>query len=165
MLELTGEIADGCLLNYCVPPSYNERALELLEKGALRAGRKLADLDRPQLIVCSVDRERDRAIAGAKALVTQYLAQQPHIAKASGVSEETVRKVQSILGWPATREQVRKAMEHVPDELVLGITATGTPEEAKARVAEYVKRGATCPVLYPLGDPLLMMDTFAPGGN
>ncbi len=161
MLELTGEIADGCLLNYCVPPSYNDRALELLSKGAARAGRKLEDIDRPQLIVCSVDRDRNRAIDGAKALITQYLAQQPHIAKASGVSEETVRKVQSILGWPATREQVQKAMRHVDDDLVLGITATGTPEEARSRVSEYVKRGATCPVLYPLGDPLLMIDAFA----
>jgi 5,10-methylenetetrahydromethanopterin reductase len=165
MLELTGEIADGCLLNYCVPPSYNDRALELLEKGAARAGRKLEDVDRPQLIVCSVDSDRDRAIDGAKALITQYLAQQPHIAQASGVSEETVRKVQSTLGWPATKEQVRKAMRHVDDDLVLGITATGTPEEARARVAEYVKRGATCPVLYPLGDPFLMMDTFAAPGS
>jgi len=161
MLELTGEIADGCLLNYCVPPSYNDRALSHLSKGAARAGRKLEDIDRPQLIVCSVDRDRGRAIEGAKGLITQYLAQQPHIAKASGVSEETVRKVQSTLGWPATKEQVRKAMQHVDDDLVLGITATGTPEDVRARVAEYVKRGATCPVLYPLGDPFLMMDTFA----
>jgi 5,10-methylenetetrahydromethanopterin reductase len=52
-------------------------------------------------------------------------------------------------------------MQHVDDDLVLGITATGTPEDVRARVAEYVKRGATCPVLYPLGDPFLMMDTFA----
>jgi 5,10-methylenetetrahydromethanopterin reductase len=161
MLELTGEIADGCLLNYCVPPSYNDRALELLSKGAARAGRSLEDIDRPQLIVCSVDPDRRRAIEGAKALITQYLAQQPHIAQASGVSRETVGKVQSILGWPATKEQVRSAMRHVDDDLVLAITATGTPDEARARVAEYVKRGATCPVLYPLGDPLLMIDTFA----
>jgi 5,10-methylenetetrahydromethanopterin reductase len=79
------------------------------------------------------------------------------------VKEETVRKVRSILGWPATKEQVGQAMRYVPDELVLGITASGTPEEARARVSEYLKRGATCPVLYPLGDPLLMIDTFAAG--
>ena len=62
--------------------------------------------------------------------------------------------------WPATKEQIREAMQFVPDELILNITATGTPEEAKARVEEYKARGCTCPVLYPLGDPLLMMDTF-----
>lgn len=161
MLELTGEIADGCLLNYCVPPEYNDRAMELLQKGAKRAGRDIESLDRPQLIVCSVDRDRSRAVENAKHLLTQYLAQQPHIAKASGVSSGTVREIQSILGWPATKEQVQKAMHLVPDELVLRITATGTPDEARAKVEEYVRRGCTCPVLYPLGDPYLMMDTFA----
>jgi len=161
MLELTGEIADGCLLNYCVPPEYNDRALELLHKGASRGGRDIESVDRPQLIVCSVDRDRTRAVESAKELLTQYLAQQPHIAKASGVGADTVREIQSILGWPATKEQVRQAMHLVPDELVLRITATGTPEEARARVQEYVRRGCTCPVLYPLGDPYLMMDTFA----
>jgi 5,10-methylenetetrahydromethanopterin reductase len=46
---------------------------------------------------------------------------------------------------------------------VLRISATGTPAEAKARVREYVARGATCPILYPLGDARLMIDTFAGG--
>jgi 5,10-methylenetetrahydromethanopterin reductase len=160
MLELTGEIADGCLLNYCVPPEYNDRAIELLEKGAKKRGRSLKDVDRPQLVVCSVDRDRNRAIESAKELITQYLAQQPHIARASGVAKETVQRVRSLLGWPATKKQVREAMKLVPDELVLGITATGTPEEARDRVQEYIQRGCTCPVLYPLGDPYLMMDTF-----
>ena len=161
MLELAGEIADGCLLNYCVPPSYNDRAMELLETGARKAGRALDAIDRPQLIVCSIDNDRDRAIAAAKQLITQYLAQQPHIAKASGVSRETIEKIQSILGWPATKDQISEATQFVSDELILRITATGTPEEAKTKVNEYMTRGCTCPVLYPLGDPYLMMDTFA----
>ena len=55
MLEMTGEIADGCVMNYCVPPEYNDRALELLEKGAQKAGRRLEDLDRPVPEVVFVD--------------------------------------------------------------------------------------------------------------
>ena len=62
MMEMTGEIADGALLNYCVPPEYNQRALELLEAGARKSGRTLDDIDRPQLMVCSVDHDHDRAI-------------------------------------------------------------------------------------------------------
>jgi 5,10-methylenetetrahydromethanopterin reductase len=162
MLELTGEIADGCVLNYCVPPEYNDRAIDLLDKGARKAGRSLADIDRPQLVVCSVDHDRDKAIAAAKELLTQYLAQQPHIAKASGVSDEIVKKVQSILGWPATKEQVHEAMQFVPDDFVLRISATGTPAEARAKVEEYRRRGCTCPILYPMADPYLMIETFAP---
>jgi 5,10-methylenetetrahydromethanopterin reductase len=161
MLEMTGEIADGAVLNYCVPPEYNDKALELLDKGAKRAGRRAEDLDRPQLVVCSVDNDRHKAIEAAKELLTQYLAQQPHIAKASGVGDDVVKKVQSILGWPATKEQVHQAMQYVPDEFVLKISATGTPAEARAKVEEYIKRGCTCPILYPMADPYLMIDTFA----
>ena len=163
MMELTGEIADGAVLNYCVPPDYNDSALEQLEAGAQRAGRNLGDLDRPQLVVCSVDPDRARAIDTTRELLTQYLAQQPHIAKASGVSKEVVAEIQSILGWPATREQIRRAKHLVPEDLIARITASGTPEEAKAKVAEYRRHGCTCPILYPVGgDVKLLIDTFSP---
>ena len=162
MMELTGEIADGAVLNYCVPPEYNDRALELLDRGARRAGRRLDDLDRPQLIVCSVDEDHHKAIETTKMLLCQYLAQQPHIAKASGVSDEVVHEIQSILGWPATKEQINRAKHLVPDELVDRITASGTPDEARARVQEYIKRGCTCPILYSAGGNVrLLIDTFA----
>lgn len=163
MMELAGEIADGVVLNYCVPPEYNDQAMEHLEIGARRAGRTLDDVDRPQLVVCSVHEDREMALDGARELLTQYLAQQPHIARASQVSPEVVTEIQGILGWPATHEQIRKAMKLVPDDLVERITASGTPDEVKARVQEYIDRGCTCPILYPLGDVKLMIDTFARG--
>jgi len=161
MMELTGEIGDGVLLNYCVPPEYNDKALELLEKGLRKSGRKIEEFDRPQLVVCSVDLDHDKAIDSTKMLLCQYLAQQPHIAKASGVAREVVTEIQSILGWPATKEQINKAKHLVPEELIYKITASGTPEEARSKVAEYRKHGCTCPVLYPMGgDVKLLIDTF-----
>ncbi len=162
MMEMTGEISDGCVMNYCVAPEYNDKALELLEKGAKKSGRTLADIDRPQLIVCSVDEDHDKAIDYTKELLCQYLAQQPHIAKASNVSSEVINNIQATLGWPATKEQINKAKHFVPDELVHKITASGTPAEARAKVAEYTKRGCTCPILYPVGGNFkLLIDTFA----
>ena len=163
MMELSGEIADGVVLNYCVPPEYNDQALEHLEAGARKAGRTLDDIDRPQLVVCSVDHDRERALETSRELLTQYLAQQPHIAKASGVSQEVVAEIQSILGWPATHEQIQRAKHLVDDELLLRITASGTPDEARAKVQEYMDHGATCPILYPVGgDVSLLIDTFSP---
>jgi 5,10-methylenetetrahydromethanopterin reductase len=162
MMELTGEIADGAVLNYCVPPDYNDKALELLKSGAKKAGRKFDDIDRPQLVVCSVDQDHNKAIDTTKMLLCQYLAQQPHIAKASGVSADVVAEIQSILGWPATKEQINKARHLVPDDLVHRITASGTPDEARVKVEEYKKHGCTCPILYPVGgDVRLLIDTFA----
>ncbi|MDD5370526.1 MAG: LLM class flavin-dependent oxidoreductase [Anaerolineaceae bacterium] len=162
MMEMTGEICDGVVLNYCVPPEYNEKALDLLAKGAQKTGRSLDNIDRPQLVVCSVDYDHDKAIDTTRELLTQYLAQQPHIAKASGVSMDIVSQIQSMLGWPATHEQIQAAKHLVPEELVLRITASGTPEEARAKVNEYRKNGCTCPILYPVGgDVRLLIDTFA----
>ncbi len=162
MLELTGRIADGALLNYCVPPAYNEKAIDRLKIGLKESGRTLEDLDRPQLVVCSVDEDGDKARDTTRELLTQYLAQQPHIAKASGVSMDIVHEIQSILGWPATHEQIQKAKYLVPDELIHKITASGTPDEARAKVQEYIDNGATCPVLYPVGGNVkVLVDTFA----
>ncbi len=161
MVELTGEIGDGIVLNYLVSPKYNEKALRLLEAGAQRANKKLDDIDRPQLVVCSVDHDRKKALDGARKLVTQYLGQQPHIMKASGVSGDLLEEIGKLLTWPATEEQIERAMALVPDDVVQLITASGTPEEARRKVDEYRAYGCTCPILYPLGDVKLMIDTFA----
>jgi len=166
MMELAGEIADGAVLNYCVPPEYNIKAMELLAIGASKSGRTLDQIDRPQLVVCSVDHDHNKAIDATKMLLCQYLAQQPHIAKASGVSEKVILEIQSILGWPATKEQINQAKHLVPDELVTKITASGTPDEARKKVNEYIDNGCTCPILYSAGGNVeLLIETFSQTSN
>jgi 5,10-methylenetetrahydromethanopterin reductase len=161
MMELTGEIADGAVLNYLVSPGYNDQALEALDKGARKAGRTLDDIDRPQLVVCSVHEDRQTALDMARLMVTQYLGQQPHIMKASGVPQSLLDEVGNVLTWPATHEQVVAASKLVPDEIVNMLTASGTPSEARAKVKHYIEHGCTCPILYPLGDVKAMIDAFA----
>ncbi len=162
MMELTGEIADGVVLNYLVSPDYNARAMEHLRIGAERAGRSVDDIDRPQLVVCSVDEDRQAALDGARLLVTQYLGQQPHIMKASGVPESLLEEIGKVLTWPATHDEVVAASALVPDDIVQMICAAGTPDEVRTKVAEYMANGCTCPILYPLGpDVRAMIDTFA----
>jgi 5,10-methylenetetrahydromethanopterin reductase len=160
MMQLTGEIADGVVLNYLVSPDYNARAMEHLAAGAARAGRSVDEIDRPQLVVCSVHEDRATALDMARLMVTQYLGQQPHIMKASGVPQSLLDAVGEVLTWPATHEQVVAASTLVPDEIVGMLTASGTPDEARARVGDYVRAGCTCPILYPLGDVRAMIDAF-----
>jgi 5,10-methylenetetrahydromethanopterin reductase len=162
MMELTGEIADGAVLNYLVSPDYNTRAIEALARGAAKAGRTIDDVDRPQLVVCSVDSDRKAALDSARLLVTQYLGQQPHIMKASGVPQELLDEIGKVLTWPATHDEVVAASRLVPDDIVQMITASGTPDEVRAKVDEYVAAGCTCPILYPLApDVHRMIDVFA----
>ncbi|MBO60129.1 MAG: LLM class flavin-dependent oxidoreductase [Actinomycetota bacterium] len=162
MMELSGEIADGVVLNYLVSPEYNKRAMEHLEIGASKAGRSIDEIDRPQLVVCSLAENRKEALDAARLMVTQYLGQQPHIMKASGVPEELLEEIGQVLTWPATHEQVEAASKLVPDEVVQMICAAGTPDEVREKVAQYIEDGCTCPILYPLGpDVRLMIDTFS----
>ena len=163
MMELAGEIADGAVLNYLVSPEYNRRALDTLAAGADRGGRTLADVDRPQLVVCSLDADRDAALDAARLLVTQYLGQQPHIMAASGVPAELLDGIAKVLTWPASHDEVVAASKLVPDEVVQMLCAAGTAAECRAKVAEYVAAGCTSPILYPLGDVPATLEAFAPG--
>jgi len=164
MMELAAEIGDGVVLNYMVGPDYTKRALEAVAAGAERSGRTVEQIDRPQLVVCSLDQDRELALDRARELLTQYLGQQPHIMKASGVDPALIEAIGKVLTWPAGPEEIRKAMKLVPDDAVQMITASGTAEECRAKVEEYVAAGATCPILYPLGDDVpAMIDAFADG--
>src|SRR4051812_4013189 len=162
MMELAGEIGDGALLNYLVSPAYNHKAMAALATGAAKAGKTVDDIDRPQLVVCSMDDDRDAALDAARLLVTQYLGQQPHIMKASGVPDALLDEIHGVMTWPGTHHEVVRAPKLVPDDVVQLITASGTPAECRAKVAEYVAAGCTCPVLYPLGaDVEKMIDEFS----
>ena len=163
MLELAGEICDGVVLNYVVSVEYIQKAVERVRIGAERAGRRMSDVDLPELIVCCLsDTDPEAAMAEGKKLVAYYLATEPHIMKASGVSEDLLRRVQSVMGWPATDEDYEKASKLIPDDIVRNLMAVGTSEECIGKVQEYVDAGVTCPILYPMMDDIQpVIDAFA----
>jgi 5,10-methylenetetrahydromethanopterin reductase len=163
MLELAGETCDGVVLNYVVSVEYIKRAIEHVRIGAERSGRQLSDIDRPELIVCCLsDTDPEAAMAESKKLVAYYLATEPHIMKASGVSEDLLHRVQAVMGWPATDEEYAKASRLIPDDVVRDLMAVGTTEECVAKVQEYVGAGVTCPILYPMMDDIRpVIEAFA----
>ncbi len=163
MLELSGEICDGPVLNYVVSPQYIRESVERVRVGAERAGKTLDDVDRPELLVCSLsDDDPDEAVMTGKSLVAYYLGTEPHIMKASGADPELVERVKEIVGWPATEADYRRAAHLIPDDLVRNLMAVGTAAECRAKVAEYVDAGVTCPILYPIMDDIRpVVDAFA----
>ncbi len=163
MLELSGEICDGPVLNYVVSTDYIRDAVERVRVGAERAGKTLDDVDRPELLVCSLsDDDPAEAVMTGKSLVAYYLGTEPHIMKASGADPELVARVQEVVGWPATEADYRKAAHLIPDDLVRRLMAVGTTAECQAKVAEYIDAGVTCPILYPIMDDIKpVVDAFA----
>lgn len=163
MLEMTGEICDGVVLNYMVSVDYIREAVKLVGKGAQKAGKSIEEIDRPELLVCCLsDEDPAAAMLEGKKLAAYYFATEPHIMKASGVSDELLAKVQAIMGWPATEEDYIKASKVIPDEVVRNIMAVGTTKECQEKVAQYIDAGVTCPILYPMMDDIKpVVDAFA----
>jgi len=165
MLEMTGEICDGVVLNYVVSPDYIRHAVSLVEKGARKVGKTIEDIDRPELLICSLsDKDPKAAMAEAKKLAAYYFATEPHIMKASGASDDLLAKVQAVMGWPATEEDYEKAAKVIPDDIVRNIMAVGTAKECRAKVKEFIDAGVTCPILFPMmPDIKELVDAFADG--
>ncbi|GAA0254696.1 LLM class flavin-dependent oxidoreductase [Haladaptatus pallidirubidus] len=168
MHKLTGElvgngVAGGVFMNYLIPPEHNELGMQKLKEGVEKQGGSIEDVDRPQLIAVSMDEDRQRAIDQARGLVTQYIGQQPHIKKGSGIDPDLGEQVEAELGsWPATAEDIERASALVDDEIVMNVVAAGTPEDVVSRVQDYCDAGCTEPVLYSLGDNVEeVIDVFA----
>lgn len=163
MMETAAQVADGVLLNYLVSPQYNKEALKHIEKGALRAGRRLEDIDRPQLIAISYSHDLERAYMKARMMVTEYLAMEPHIAAASGVDVKLVEQVRSVTGgWPTTHQKLLEASSTVPDRVVENLMAVGDLETCRKKVLEYLENGCTEPLLYPVtGEVLPLIHYFS----
>ncbi|MFF8818718.1 MULTISPECIES: LLM class flavin-dependent oxidoreductase [Leucobacter] len=153
MLELSGEIADGVHMDFLLPPSYLEGAKQAIDAGLAKRTDGKSEIDLTQIIACSVnDKDPQEAIDHCKAFLTLYLMQQPHIAAHSGVEPELVEEIQKIAGWPATKEDIRRAMQLVPNELVQNVTACGSTDTVVQKLEEYREAGVRVPVLSTHGD-------------
>ena len=145
-LELCGEKADGSMLNAFLPTAYVERALTRIETGAKRAGKTLDEIDITGAIVVSVDNDSKTAKDRSRTFIGLYLSLFPNIAQETGLSDELVSKARSAFneGGPEA------AAEHIDDVVVDFLTASGTPEECRAKISEYRAAGIQEPILFPL---------------
>lgn len=162
MHELGGQIGDGVVMNYFLTTDYIKEMTEHVRIGAESVGRKLADVDRPQLLAVAISNDRKEAIEAARYVAAHYLGYEPHIQENCGASQELLDKIHEITTWPETPEKKRAAMPLIPEDLLQRICAVGTPVECRKKVREYMDAGCTCPILSPLTDDIeLLIDTFS----
>ncbi len=151
MLALSGELADGVMLNGFTSLAYLADALQHIDRGARRSGRRVDDLDLPQTIVIAMDEDEEKALEVATRMTTMYLGQQPHIALASGVDQDLLDRVRHAMGgWPPRDGGIEAAMPLVPVPVVRSLTAAGTPEQCIEQVTAYSVRPNIYPALLPI---------------
>jgi len=164
MMELAGEIADGVFHNFFTSVGYLRESLQRVKTGAERAGRRIQDIDMPQMMAVAMSQDAESARNTARYAIAMYMGQQPHIAKASGVDEDVIQHIHDTMGgWPPREGGIESAMSLVGDDIVDLLCAAGTPEMCRQTVQKYLDNGASYPVLCPLTPNITeIIDAFRP---
>jgi 5,10-methylenetetrahydromethanopterin reductase len=136
-------VADGVLMNVCLPTEYVASRLELVEAGAREAGRTLDDVEIGMGILVSPHADGDEGRERARQFIALYLSAMPNIAKEAG---EPVDAIRDVFG----RDGLAAAARHVSDETVDRLAAAGTFEECRARLDAYRRAGVETLVLTPV---------------
>jgi 5,10-methylenetetrahydromethanopterin reductase len=166
-IEVAGEVADGVLLLVGFNPGIAERALDHLERGARRAGRRLEDLEVIWAVRTGTAATTDEARRAARPTAVHWgiLRWGGHWLEPAGVRipkfeiPDAVWKVYPDLSHAHDWEAAIAATSFVPDDVVADLCdalgLVGTPEHCAERIAEMTKLGARNLYLMPF-------QTFAP---
>jgi 5,10-methylenetetrahydromethanopterin reductase len=152
-LRLAGQIGDGVVLDAHTSPEYAENAVRILKEAVQEAGRDWSAFEVAQIIPCSVEDRREDALDAVRWEAASRFTSPTFPA-------ETERRLR--VGEPAiSRDDFPRLLEALttggraavaralPESLIENTTASGTPDEARARVERYRKAGVTLPLIRP----------------
>jgi 5,10-methylenetetrahydromethanopterin reductase len=156
-LELAGAIADGVLLNVCLSTKYVERARGLIERGAVAARRRMAEIELGMMIVTSPDKDSRTGKDRARRFIAVYLSMFPNIARETGLEAEHLEALRAAV----RSDGVDAGALLIDDAIVDTLTVAGTPDECRGRLDEYRRAGIELSVLVPLeGEIDTVIDTL-----
>jgi 5,10-methylenetetrahydromethanopterin reductase len=160
-IEVAGEIADGVLLLVGFNRGIVERALDYLERGARRAGRRLDDLEIIWAARTGTAATTAEARRQARPIAVHWgvLRWGGHWLEPAGVRlpkleiPEAVWRVYPDLSHAQDWEAAIAATSFVPDEVVAqlceALGLVGTPDDCAARIVEMTKLGVQNLYLMP----------------
>jgi 5,10-methylenetetrahydromethanopterin reductase len=161
-IEVAGEIADGVLLLVGFNRGIVQRALEHVERGARRAGRRLADLEivwavRTATMPTAAEARRTARPTAVHWGVLRwggYWLEPAGVALPSLTIPDAVRQVYPDLSHARDWEAAIAAASFVPDEVVAELCdamgLVGTPADCARRIAEMTALGVRNLYLMPL---------------
>jgi F420-dependent oxidoreductase-like protein len=148
-VALAGELADGWIAIHC-PPDYVATARSWLQEGAARSGRSLDGFVTSVGVMCSVDDDEELARDIARPTLALYLG---------GMGTHRTNfynRLAGTLGFTTAAATVRdaylagrieEAIAAVDDELLDAMTACGSPERVREKLAAYRKAGADAVII------------------
>ena len=166
-LRLAGELGDGVVLNAVCSPQYTANAVAILRESVEAAGRDWSSFLVAQIVNCSVEDTHAAALDAVRWEVATKMdpVQRPFIAKPKMLVGEPYIRQEDLPRFDAAYASggMPALVAAVPDSMVEGMTASGTPEEVRARVEQYRQAGVQLPLLRPaaLHQTDRLLDLFA----
>lgn len=167
-LRIAGQIGDGVMLNAVCSPEYSANALKIVREAAEEAGRDWDSFAVYQLVNCSVEDDEQTALDAIRWEVASKLdpIQLPFIARPKmRVGEPYFHPEDFPKFEEAWNRGGKEALiAAVPDSYIRGMTASGTPDQVKAKVQQFRDVGVQVPILRPAAahQAERLLDLFAP---
>jgi 5,10-methylenetetrahydromethanopterin reductase len=147
MLALCGEIAHGLLMVFSTPDSVRV-ALEHLAVGAARAERSLDEVEIGSLVPVAIERDPKAAYERMRPVLAFYLGFFPRYRRVA--REAGFAGIVNSVSDAYKRGGMEAAVPMVSDEMVATLTAAGTAQAVRERIAEYRRAGITLPIIMPV---------------
>ncbi len=157
-VEYAGEVADGVLLNVCLPVGYVRERRQRLAEAAERAGRDPSAVEVAMCVVVSPHADAQCGRDAARRFVAVYLSLFPNVARETGLEPDLVRRLTDAFADGG----VDAAAPLVGDDVVDLLTASGSVEDCRRRLDEYREAGVDLPILAPVEGALeLTIETLS----
>jgi len=155
-LDLCGRIADGLMISNLSPPAFTRRAVDLVARGAVAAGRPMPT-EVVQYVTGAIDDDRLEARRRAKDIVGAMLVAYCHDGRASAATQSAVRDYNDLAPEEFARIVRRLAQGEtgasvIDDALLDRYAVAGTATECLDRCSTYAHAGATEVALSFAGD-------------
>lgn len=151
-LRLAGKLADGVVLDACTSPDYSASAIQVIRESAEANGRPWNEFRIAQIISCSIEDDHAAALDAIRwEVAAKFEARQHGFQRLrASVGEPHVRLEDLPIFEEAWRRGGWEALiAAIPNEYCEGLTASGTSEEVRSRVANYREAGVQLPLLRP----------------
>jgi 5,10-methylenetetrahydromethanopterin reductase len=156
--ELSGEIADGVLLNAFLGTAYVERTMPLLQAGAEKSGRTLDGWDVGMMLVTCLADSKQEAHEHLRPLVATYLSRLPDIAKQTSAWGELWDEMSVAVAQGGGEAGAR----FVSDDLIDEVTINGTADDIREGIDRYASVGVNLPIITPVGREREVLEALAP---
>lgn len=156
--ELSGEIAEGALLNAFLPSSYVRQAKSWIAAGAEKVGRNLDNFDTSMLCVTNVADSKEEAHDFLRPMIASYLTRLPDIAKHTSIwGDEWERLSEAV-----NRGGGEAGAKYISDELLDEITISGNVDDCRKSYKRYQDAGINHVILFAFGDEKRALESLRP---